>query len=182
MLVEEDFSILYKLEFDGKYYKMNLHIQLLKPDEIDLFNKEDEKAFNVHARYFSEGIVLGAAEDDREEYELHKLLLNPDYTVLSIYDDSTFAGGAIVQYMGCCRYEIHIFFLTVEYQSKGLGKTALDMVESYFPGAKTFRLITPSNVVRNTVFYVNKCGYKIVKVIGYDRESNMGDYVFEKNI
>ena len=41
-------------------------------------------------------------------------------------------------------------------------------------------MITPSNVVRNVVFYVNKCGYRVVKVVGYDRETNMGDYVFEK--
>ena len=55
-------------------------------------------------------------------------------------------------------------------------------MEDYFPDTKVYRLITPSNVVSNTVFYVNKCGYRIVKVVGFDRETNMADYVFEKRI
>ena len=63
-----------------------------------------------------------------------------------------------------------------------LKKEALALVEAYFPDTKLFRLITPSNVVRNTVFYVNKCGYRIVKVVGFDREANTADYVFEKQM
>ena len=70
------------------------------------------------------------------------------------------------------RKDISIFFLIVEYQGKGIGKTALEMVEAYFPDARVFRLITPSQVVRNVVFYVNKCGYRIVKVIDFNKEVN----------
>ena len=159
---------------------MHLEVQPLKKEEVDLFNKADEAAFNVHARYFPDGIVPGAAEDDRGEYDLKKVMDDPKYTVLSIKDDGRFVGGAIVEEMGKNSREIEIFFLIVEYQSKGIGKEALALVEGYFPDTKVFRLITPSNVVRNVVFYVNKCGYRVVKVVGYDRETNMGDYVFEK--
>ena len=49
---------------------MNLNLQPLKKEEIDLFNREDERAFNVHARYFPNGPIPGAADDDRDEYEL----------------------------------------------------------------------------------------------------------------
>ena len=159
---------------------MNLEIQLLTREEIDLFNKADEAAFNVHARYFPDGIVPGAAEDDRGEYDLKKVMDDPKYTVLSIKDNGRFIGGAIVEETGKHSREIEIFFLIVEYQSKGIGKEALALVEDYFPDTKVFRLITPSNVVRNTVFYVNKCGYRIVKVVDFDREANTADYVFEK--
>ena len=159
---------------------MKLNLQLLKKDEFDLFNKEDEKAFKVHARYFPDGIVPGAEEDDRDEYELKKIIDDPKFTVLSIRDGESFIGGAIVEDMGNHISTIDIFFLTVEYQSKGIGKTALDLVESYFPDTEVFRLITPSQVVRNTVFYVNKCGYRVVEVVDFDREQNTADYVFEK--
>jgi GNAT superfamily N-acetyltransferase len=159
---------------------MNLKVQPLKEEEVDLFNKADEAAFNVHARYFPGGIVPGAAEDDRGEYDLRKVMNDPKFTVLSIYDDDRFIGGAIVEDKGQTVKEIEIFFLIVEYQSKGIGKTALELIEDYFPDAGIFRLITPSNVVRNVVFYVNKCGYKVVKVVGYDRDTNTADYVFEK--
>ncbi len=159
---------------------MNLSIQRLKKEEVDVFNKADEAAFNVHARYFPEGIVPGAAENDRDEYNLSKIMDDPKFAVLSIKDDGRFVGGAVVEDMGKHVREIAIFFLIVEYQSRGIGKTALDMVEAYFPDTRIFRLITPSNVVRNVVFYVNKCGYRIIKAVDYDREANTADYVFEK--
>ena len=161
---------------------MNLEIQPLRNEEVDLFNKADEAAFNVHVRYFPDGIVPGAAEDDRGEYDLKKVMEDPRYAVLSIKDNGRFVGGAIVEETGKHSREIDIFFLIVEYQSKGIGKEALALVEDYFPDTKVFRLITPSNVVRNTVFYVNKCGYRIIKVVDFDRETNTADYVFEKRI
>ena len=87
---------------------------------------------------------------------------------------------AIIKDMGKGVREIGIFFLIVEYQSKGIGKTALDMVEAYFPDTEIFHLITPSQAIRNTVFYINKCGYHIVKVMEFNPTSNTADYVFEK--
>ena len=146
---------------------MNLQLRLLTKEEVDLFNKADEEAFNVHDRYFPDGIVPGAAEDDHGEYDLRKVMDDPKYTVLGIYDDVRFVGGAIVEDRGKHVREIEIFFLIVEYQSKGIGKTALGLVEAYFPETRVFRLITPSNVVRNVVFYVNKYGYRVVRVVGY---------------
>lgn len=159
---------------------MRLEIQPLEKEEIDLFNKAEEDAFNIHARYFPDGIVPGAAEDDRGEYDLKKIMDDPKYTVLSIKDNGRFIGGAIVKETGKDSREIEIFFLIVEYQGKGIGKEVLTLVEDYFPDTRVFRLITPSNVVRNTVFYVNKCGYRVVEVVDYDREANTADYVFEK--
>lgn len=76
---------------------MNLSIRLLQKDEIDMFNKADEAAFNVHARYFPDGIVPGAAEEDRGEYDLNKIMEDPNFTVLTIRDDDKFVGGAIVE-------------------------------------------------------------------------------------
>ncbi len=159
---------------------MNLSIRLLQKDEIDMFNKADEAAFNVHARYFPDGIVPAAAEEDRGEYDLNKIMEDPNFTVLTIRDDDKFVGGAIVEKLSKTIREIAIFFLIVEYHGKGIGKEALRMVEDYFPDTRVFRLITPSQVIRNTIFYVNKCGYRIVKVVDFDKEANTADYVFEK--
>ena len=159
---------------------MNIKLQLIKREEIDLFSKEEERAFNVHTRYFPDGVVPGAAEDDRDEYELSMIIDNPKFTILSIKDCEQFIGGAIVEDKGNRVRDIDIFFLTVEYQGQGIGKTVLDMVEAYFPDTEVFNLITPSQVIRNIVFYVNKCGYHIVKVVGFDPVSNTADYVFKK--
>ena len=159
---------------------MNLRLKLLDKSEIPLFNRSEEEVFSVHDKYFSDGIKPGAEYDDREEHDLNTIIDDPMFTVLAIYDGDTFVGGAIVEDKGEYEKDISIFFLIIEYQSKGIGKTALDMVEAYFPDARVFRLITPSQVVRNTVFYVNKCGYRIVKVVNFDKETNTADYIFEK--
>ena len=153
---------------------MNLNLQPLKKEEIDLFNREDERAFNVHARYFPNGPIPGAADDDRDEYELCKIIDDPKFTILSIKDGEKFIGGAIIKDMGFLRS------VGISVASKGIGKTALDMVEAYFPDTEIFHLITPSQVIRNTVFYINKCGYHIVKVMEFNPTSNTADYVFEK--
>ena len=92
---------------------MRLEIQPLRKEEIDLFNKADEAAFNVHARYFPDGIIPGAAEDDRGEYDLKKIMDDPKYTVLSIKDNGRFVGGAIVKETGETSREIESFFLIV---------------------------------------------------------------------
>lgn len=158
---------------------MNLRIGVLSKDEIDLFKQTHDLAFEVQARYFKDGILPGFSEDD-DEFDLNILIDKPNYTVLGIYNDQSFIGGATVQTVEKHVYEIFEFFIAVDYQSKGIGKDALKLVENYFKDAKLFRLITPSQVVRNTVFYVNKCGYQIVKVIDFNKEENYADYVFEK--
>ena len=65
-------------------------------------------------------------------------------------------------------------------QGKGLGQKALKMVEDTFPETKIWRLVTPTQVLRNAVFYVNKCGYSIVQVDEYDKNKECGMFVFEK--
>ena len=54
------------------------------------------------------------------------------------------------------------------------------MVEDTFPGTKVWRLVTPTQVLCNSVFYVNKCGYKIVRVEDFDKRTEHGVFVFEK--
>ena len=121
---------------------MNLNLQPLKKEEIDLFNREDERAFNVHARYFPNGPIPGAADDDRDEYELCKIIETQIHN-LSIKDgENSLEGASIKEYGKRCSGNWN-FFLIVEYQSKGIGKTALDMVEAYFPDTEIFHLITP---------------------------------------
>lgn len=159
---------------------MNPHLQPLKKEETELFHKEDRGAFHVHARYFPGDIASGAAKEDRREYELTKMIDNRKFTVLSVRGGERGVGGAIVENMDNRVSEIAIFFLTVEYQSNGIGKTVPDMVEACSPNTKVFHLIIPSPVVRIPVFCVNKCDYHIVKGVNFDRRHNTADYLFEK--
>lgn len=160
---------------------MNLKLKLLEKEDIDFFNKAHDEAFEVQAKYFPGGVLPDRSGGDGD-FDLEDMLTNEKFTVLSILDGDKFIGGAIAEDSGSDVTEIVLFFLIVDYQGKNIGKDALHLVESYFRQTKIFRLITPSQVLRNSVFYVNKCNYKIVEVVDFDKELNSADFVFEKRV
>ncbi|MDO4813672.1 MAG: GNAT family N-acetyltransferase [Gemella sp.] len=159
---------------------MNLKLEILKKEEIDLFKIEEERAFDVHSKYFEEGLT--EQENEKKQYDPSELFDHPKVTILSIKNENEFIGGVMLEEKEEDIYDIGIFFIKVEYQGEGIGQQALNMVERYFSNAKKFTLITPSQVLLNTVFYVNKCGYKISRVINFDRDKNTADFIFEKII
>lgn len=159
---------------------MNLRLGLLKNDECEIFRRRHDASFETQAKYFKDVVLPGFEDENEEEYNLQEMIANPECTVLSIWENESMIGGAIVEAKANHEYEIFEFFIDEEHQGKGIGKQALEFVEYYFEDATVFRLITPSQVVRNCVFYVNKCGYRIVKVIDFDKENNSADYLFEK--
>lgn len=64
---------------------------------------------------------------------------------------------------------------------KGFWETSTENGGGYIPGnTQIWRLETPTQVLRNSVFYVNKCGYKIVRVAEFDKQKEHGMSVFEK--
>ena len=76
--------------------------------------------------------------------------------------------------------EVLLFFIAPKMQGKNLGQRALKMVENMYPETRIWRLGTPTQVLRNSVFYINKCGYSIVRVDEWDKEKECGMFVFEK--
>ena len=159
---------------------MRLRIELLRKKEIEMFERIRDLSFAVHAKYFKDGVLPGFEDDAENDFKTLDIIDKSDYTVFSLWDDKIFIGGATVQSLGNHAYEIFEFFIAPEYQGKGIGKEALQLVENYFNDAELFRLITPSQVIRNTVFYINKCGYHIVNVVDFNKKENCADYVFEK--
>ena len=58
---------------------------------------------------------------------------------------------------------LDLFYLYPNKHGKGLGLQIWRNIESKYPKTKVWRLITPYFEKRNVHFYVNKCGFKIVK-------------------
>lgn len=77
--------------------------------------------------------------------------------------------------------EVALFFGSFQIQGKGYGQKVLKMIEEKYTEVKIWRLVTPTQVLRNAVFYINKCGYSIVRVDDWDKEKECGMFVFEKN-
>ena len=90
------------------------------------------------------------------------------------------AGGAVVKDILTDKKEIVLFFISPQIQGKGYGQRALKMIEDSYPEVKIWRLVTPTQVLRNAVFYITKCGYSIVGVNEWDKEKECGMFVFEK--
>ena len=70
-------------------------------------------------------------------------------------------------------------FVDASEQDKGLGKEIWESVEEMYPETKIWRTETPGFSRRNHYFYVNKCGFKIVKIANH-KDENESSYMLEK--
>ena len=62
------------------------------------------------------------------------------------------AGGAVVKDISTDKKEVALFFISSQIQGKGYGQKALKMIEESYPEVTTWRLATPTQVIRNAVF------------------------------
>ncbi len=70
-------------------------------------------------------------------------------------------------------------FIDVDLQDKGIGKKVWEFVEYEFPDTKVWRTETPIFSHRNHNFYVNKCGFHVIKIEN-PKDLLNGSYIFEK--
>lgn len=106
--------------------------------------------------------------------------------------DGEMVGGAVVVINEATQHN-HLDLLYVKYgvQTKGIGFQIWSGIEKLHPGTKVWETCTPCFEKRNIHFYVNKCGFHIVKYInGKNPDPNTPDdfigdggdgmFVFEK--
>ena len=61
---------------------------------------------------------------------------------------------------------------------KGIGYQAWLEIEKRYPQTKTWTTETPTFLMKNVTFYVNKCGFHIIRVNDPKKDDSM--YVFQK--
>ena len=149
---------------------MNISLDRTKEQELALLAAIEADAFNTQAKCFENGILPHFSEEEKEKNELTTLFREKDITMLSVRAENSIVGCAVVKATNSVSGEILLFFISPEYQGNGVGRTALQMVEDTFPDTKVWRLVTPTQVLRNSVFYVNKCGYKIIRIEEFDKK------------
>ncbi len=120
-------------------------------------------------------------EDDNGEPDISPALSikRSDLITLSIYEDGEIAGGAILDCTGSDKNRLERLFISPKYQNRGLGFLAWQKIERDYSENRGWVLRTPSCLLNNICFYVNKCGFHIVRIedIGND---GIGMFVFEK--
>lgn len=161
---------------------MELKLKKTLREEISDLIELEELSFEVNAKYFENGILPPFTKEEKEQYSLYTLYNQNDTELLSIYYGDEIIGCVIIKDITRFKKEILLFFISSKYQGKNLGQRVLKKTEERYPDIRTWRLVTPTQVLRNSVFYINKCGFSIVKVEDYDKEKDFGTFVFEKEV
>lgn len=73
-------------------------------------------------------------------------------------------------------------FVDPELQNKGLGKIIWDFVELTYPSTVKWQTDTPAFSRRNHHYYVNKCGFKIVRIDNPKSNDETRSYFMEKEM
>ena len=167
---------------------MNFELLLMTESDIPNFKTDIQEAFqkgfeDVYGK--TDGTILPEKDIDRS--------LNEQGSVAyKAVVDGEFIGGAIVVINEETQHN-HLDLLYVKYgtQTKGIGYKIWSEIEHLYPDTKVWETCTPYFEKRNIHFYVNKCGFHIVKFINEKNpEPNMpedfigdggeGMFVFEK--
>lgn len=72
-------------------------------------------------------------------------------------------------------------FIDAAEENKGIGKTVWDFVEHEFPNTEVWQTETPIFSHRNHHFYVNKCGFHVIKIEN-PKDLEEGSFILEKRM
>jgi GNAT superfamily N-acetyltransferase len=108
---------------------------------------------------------------------LKQWALHPESVSWRILSEGSPIGAVIVWPKPSGEHFLGCLFVDPAYQGKGLGLTAWRFIESEYPDAIRWSTETIATSRRNHYFYVNKCGFRIVRVDGTGDEAQ---YVMEK--
>lgn len=98
-----------------------------------------------------------------------------------IRQDGHVIGAVIVRIHDNHENRLGCLFIDPELHSKGIGLKIWQKVEERYPLTKKWTTETPGYSKRNHHFYINKCGFKVVKILNpFDIREEC--YVMEKEM
>ena len=144
----------------------NVTLVPLQPDDREQFILDNQRAFKYGAtqefgmrddHFEEDGEIISRATIERsidgENAEAYRIFL-----------DGEKVGGAIISVdKAFLRGELELLFVNPEVHSKGIGYAAWCLIEKLHPEIIVWETCTPYFEKRNIHFYVNRCGFHIVK-------------------
>lgn len=100
-------------------------------------------------------------------------------TSYCIYYGNILIGGVILWINEDNNNYLGTLFIDVKYEDKGIGTKVWSKIENMYPRTRVWNTETPIFSRRNHNFYVNKCGFHIVK-INNPKDSEEGSFILEK--
>lgn len=157
---------------------MELELVKLEESHIDQLTKIMERAFDEDTR-----IHLGKEKGGPEGYDdgsfLRRWGLHPDATSYCIALDGKLIGAVILWIHENQDNFLGNLFIDPLYENRGIGSQVWQMVERLYPDTRVWRTETPIFSSRNHNFYVNKCGFHIVKIVN-PKDRLEGQYQLQK--
>lgn len=151
---------------------------------------EYDSAFDemIRSAYAEEPIVLNAKKNTNglgylDGTRYNEWLSSDDYIYECETDDGVKIGGAVVGFVdeeNASGIEIIDMFVLREYRDQGYGTSIFDNVQEIFKDADFITLKTPLQARKNHIFFVEKCGMRVVKMVGAKKIQD-SFYVMRKN-
>lgn len=140
-----------------------LQFRAFEAADVALFTDIMKRAFDEDTR-----IHLGEERGGPPGYDngdfLRQWALHSDSTAYAIFKDSVPLGVAIVWIGENHENFLGNIFIDPDFQNQGLGLLIWQFIEQKYPETRVWRTETAGFSKRNHNFYVNKCGFKIVKI------------------
>ncbi|ELZ8934810.1 GNAT family N-acetyltransferase [Cronobacter dublinensis] len=136
-------------------------------------------SFESNGSYFPADMEEEEEEEDEDTFSFQDEIAHPDKRVLGIWVDNRLTGGAVISGTGNGTNLLEKLFILPDEQGKGYGYLAWLEIEKTHPCEGGWTLRTPTCLINNVCFYVNKCGFSIIRVEDMGKDG-VGMYVFFK--
>ncbi len=137
-----------------------MEIRELKKEEFEEFKSGIQGAFQKgYEDYYGkcEKVVI-PDKDIVESYTAEG-----SYSFVAVENDEIIGGAIVVINDKTNRNHLDILYVKPDVQSKGVGFALWKDMEERFPNTLVWKTCTPYFDKRNINFYINKCGFHIVK-------------------
>lgn len=118
-------------------------------------------------------------DDDEPDLTPEVALEHPSKTVLSFFEGESLIGGAVLDTSDPTANVLDRLFIAPTYQGKGYGSLAWQEIEQHYTTSPIWKLRTPSYLIGNVCFYINKCDFSITGVEDVGKDG-VGIFVFAK--
>ena len=149
----------------------------MEADDIPELTAIMKRSFDKDSMEF-QGHPEGPPGYDTGEFLRKYGLENPHSTAYKIVSEGQKIGAVILwitpeqnNFLGC-------LFVDSELHDKGIGIKVWRMVEALYPDTKVWNTETPAFTKRNHHFYINKCGFHVIKI--ENPKSPEASYIMQK--
>ena len=141
----------------------NLTFEIFTENDIDQLTEIMKRAFDEDAKRHLNEESGGPPGYDNGDF-LRQWYLNSGAEAYKISNEGKLIGGINVFIKDNNENFLGNMFVDPLYQDKGIGTIVWKFIEQKYSDTKIWRTETPGFSKRNHNFYINKCGFKVVKI------------------